>query len=82
MQLKHSSDSLICSVADGAAGVCHVINQDGHSVFHVPHQDHAVHLVSLLSLFVDEREVHIQPVCYRGDPAKGIHRLVRLWYCR
>lgn len=53
MQLKHSSDSLICSVADGAAGVCHVINQDGHSVFHVPHQDHAVHLVSLLPLFVD-----------------------------
>lgn len=50
-------------MADGAAGVCHVVHQDGHAVLDVTHQHHAVHLVGLLPLFVDEGEVHIQAVC-------------------
>ena len=53
---------LVSSVADGAAGVGHVVHQDGHTVFDVAHQDHAVHFVGLFSFFVDEGKVHVQAV--------------------
>lgn len=65
------SVSLINSVADGAAGVRHIIHQYGHPVFHISHQNHAVHLVGLLPFFVNEGEVNIEPVCDGGDPVDG-----------
>lgn len=49
-------------MADGATGVGHVVHQDGHAVLDVTHQHHAVHLVGLLPLFVDEGKVHVQTV--------------------
>lgn len=54
--------ALVSGVADGAAGVRHVVHQNGHAVFDVAHQDHAVHLVGLLPFFVDEGKVHVQAV--------------------
>lgn len=62
---------LISSVADGAAGVCHIIHQYGHPVFDVSHQNHAVHLVGLLPFFVNEGKVNIEPVCNGGHPVNG-----------
>lgn len=62
---------LVGSVADGAAGVGHVIHQNGHAVFDVAHQDHAVHFVGLLPFFVDEGKIHVQTV---GD---GCHTAQR-----
>ena len=55
-------NQLLGSVADGAAGVGHVVHEDGHAVLDVAHQHHAVHLVGLLPLLVDQSEVHVQPV--------------------
>lgn len=49
-------------MADSAAGVGHVVHKDGYTVLDVAHQHHAVHLVGLLPLFVDEGEVHIETV--------------------
>lgn len=49
-------------MADGAAGVSHVIHHDGHPVLDVPDQNHAVYFVGLLPLFVDEGKVHVQAV--------------------
>lgn len=49
-------------MADGAARVGHVVHQDGHTVLDVPHQNHAVHLVGLLPLLVDEGKLHVQAV--------------------
>lgn len=49
-------------MADGAAGVGHVVHQDGHAVFDVSHQHHAVHFIGLLPLFVDESKVDVQTV--------------------
>lgn len=49
-------------MADGATGVGHVVHQDGHAVLDVAHQNHAVHLVGLLPLLVDEGKLHIQAV--------------------
>lgn len=49
-------------MADGAAGVGHVVDQDGHAVLDVTDQHHAVHFVGLLPLLVDEGEVHVEPV--------------------
>lgn len=54
---------LVGSVADGAAGVGHVVHQDGHAVLDVSHQHHAVHFIGLLPLFVDESKVNVQAVC-------------------
>lgn len=58
-------------MADGATCVSHVVNQDSHTVLHVSHQHHTIHLISLLPLLVNEGKVNIQPVCYRRDPASG-----------
>lgn len=65
---------LVSGVADGPAGVGHVVHQDGHAVFHVAHQHHAVHLVGLLPLFVDEGKVHVQAV---GDGRHAAQRTRR-----
>lgn len=71
---KHGS--LVGGVADGAAGVSHVVHQDGHTVLDVTHQHHAVHFVGLLPLFVDEGEVHIQTVSDgRHAGQRGRHRV-------
>ena len=61
--------------ADGAARVCHVVHKDGDAVLDIADQRHARHLVGLLPLFVDQRELHIQP--------KMIHVIfiVFLGYC-
>lgn len=53
-------------MTDGATRVCHVIYQNGHSVLHIAHQHHAVHLIGLLALLVNEGEVYIQPICNGG----------------
>ena len=58
-------------MADGAAGVGHVVHQDGDAVLDVSHQHHAVHLVGLLPLFVDQSEVHVQTV---GDGRHAVRR--------
>lgn len=55
-------DQLVGGVADGATRVGHVVHQDGHAVLDVPNQNHAVHFVGLLPLFVDEGEVHVEAV--------------------
>lgn len=65
---------LVGSVADGAAGVGHVIHQNGHAVFDVAHQDHAVHFVGLLPFFVDEGKIHVQAV---GDGCHTAQRTQR-----
>lgn len=72
IQMKSSNThthSLISSMADGPTRVGHVVDQDGHAVFDVSNEDHTVHLVSLLSLLVDEGKVHVQTVCYGRDSA-------------
>lgn len=56
-------------MADSATSVRHVIHQDGYSISHIPDQNHAIHFIGLLPLFVDEGKVYIQPVCYGRDPA-------------
>lgn len=61
-------DLLISGMADGPTRVSHVIHQDGHSVLHVPYQHHPVHLVSFFALFVNESELHVQPVSDGGHP--------------
>ena len=53
---------LVGGVADGPAGVSHVVDQDGHAVLGVSHQDHGGHLVSFLALLVDQSELDVQPV--------------------
>lgn len=64
--------SLVSRMADCSAGVGHVVHQDGHAVLHVSDQHHAVHLVGLFTLFVDERKLHIQPVGNGGHPKDRI----------
>lgn len=69
-------------MADGAAGVRHVVHQDGHAVLDVAHQYHAVHLVGLLPLLVDEGEVHVEAVgdgrhaASRGRKRDGVKNVV------
>ena len=58
-------------MADGAAGVSHVVHQDGHAVLDVAHQHHAVHLIGLLALLVDEGELHVEAVRYGRHPGGG-----------
>lgn len=65
--------SLVGCVADCPAGVGHVVHQDGHAVLHISDQHHAVHLVGLFTLFVDERKLHIQPVGNGGHPKDRIN---------
>lgn len=61
-------------MADGPAGVGHVVHHDGHSVLHVSDQNHTVHLVGLLPLFVDEGEVHVQTIGDGGHAEEGTER--------
>lgn len=58
-QLTHV---LIGSMADGATCVSHVVDQDSHTVLHIAHQNHPVHFICFLSLFVNQSKLHIQPV--------------------
>lgn len=51
-------------MADCATCVSHVIDQNGDTIFHVSHQNHAVHLICLFPLFVNQGKVHVQPICY------------------
>lgn len=62
--------SLVGCVTDGATRVSHVIYQDGHPILHVSHEHHAIHLVGLLPLFVNQGKVDIQPVCNGGHSVK------------
>lgn len=57
-------------MADGAAGVSHVVHQDGDAVLDVPYEHHAVHFVGFLSLFVDEGEVDVQSIRNGGHAAQ------------
>lgn len=61
---------LVGCVTDSSTCVRHVIDKNGNPIFHVSYKNHAVHLVGLFPLLVNESKVHIQPVCYGGDPAK------------
>lgn len=61
---------LVGGVTDGPTCVSHVVDKNGNPIFHVSYKNHAVHLVRLFPLLVNESKVHIQPVCYGGDPAK------------
>lgn len=70
-KITEKSELLVNRMADGATCVSHVVNQDSHTVLHVSHQHHTIHLISLLPLLVNEGKVNIQPVCYRRDPASG-----------
>ena len=54
-----SLDQFVGRVADGAAGVGHVVHQDGHAVLGVAHEDHGGHLVRLLSLLVDQGKLDV-----------------------
>lgn len=55
-------------MADCATCICHVIHKDGNTVLNVAHQDHPVHLVGLLTLFVDERKLHVEAIGNGGHP--------------
>ena len=57
-------------MADRATGVGHVIHENGDPILHVSDQHHAVHLVGLFPLLVDQGKVYVQPVRYRRDPGQ------------
>lgn len=59
---------LVSGVTDSSTRVSHVIDENGNPIFHISYKNHAVHLVCLFSLLVNESKVYIQPVCYRGYP--------------
>lgn len=50
-----------------AAGVCHVVDQNGHSILHVTDQNHGRDFVGLLTFLVDQGELDVQSVRYGGD---------------
>ena len=58
---------LLRRVTDSPARVRHVVHQNRHAVPHFAHEHHGGHLVGLLALFVDQREVHVQAVRYGSD---------------
>ncbi|GMR41166.1 hypothetical protein PMAYCL1PPCAC_11361, partial [Pristionchus mayeri] len=60
--LGSSLDQLIGSEADGAAGVGHVIDQDGDLALDVSDERHLLDLVGTLALLVDEGEVDVETV--------------------
>lgn len=76
---------LIGSMADGATCVSHVVNQDSHTVLHIAHQNHPVHFICFLSLFMNQSKLHIQPVrnwCHPVKDAKehGHTAHLRIYY--
>lgn len=54
---------------EGAACVCHVIDQNRNLVFNVTDEDHARDFVGSRSFLVDERKVEIESVGNRGGTA-------------
>ena len=67
---KNTRGLLVSSMANRATGVGHVVHENGDPILHVPNQHHAVHLVGLFPLLVDQGKVHVQPVRYRRDPGQ------------
>jgi hypothetical protein len=64
--LRAGLHQLVRGRADGAAGVGHVVHQDGNAALHVAHQHHRRHLVGLLALLVDQRKLGVQPATTEG----------------
>lgn len=69
-----SLNELVGRVTDGAAGVGHVVDEDGHSVFHVTDEYHTRHFVGLFPFLVDESKVDVQSIGDRCYSAKGKFR--------
>lgn len=55
-----------------AAGVCHIINEDGDSVLHVADKHHARDFVGAGTLFVDEGEAEVEAVGDRGCSVRRV----------
>lgn len=66
--LHHSGSRL----AEGTAGVGHVVDDDGDLVLHVTHKDHARDFVGALALLVDQSELEIETV---GDTSGTLLRV-------
>jgi hypothetical protein len=48
--------------AECSASICHVVDEDGNLALGASDENHPGDLGSLLSLFVEEREIYIEPV--------------------
>lgn len=62
-------DNHVGGLAQRAAGVGHVVDDDGGAVFHVADQHHAADLVGARALLVDEREADVEVV---GDGGRSV----------
>ena len=58
--------------AEGSAGVCHVVDDDGGAALDVTNEDHAADFVRTGTLFVDERELDVEAV---GDGCCSVDSL-------
>lgn len=63
-------DDHVGRFAEGSAGVCHVVNNDGCAALDVSDKDHAADFVGASTLFVDERELDVEAV---GDGSCSVN---------
>lgn len=54
--------SLVSCMTYRPTRVCHIVDQNGHSVLHIPNQHHPVYLVRFLPLLMNKGKVHVQPI--------------------
>ena len=70
--LSVMSHERVDSFHQRAAGIGHIVYEDGSLAFDVADEDHAADFVGARALFVDQGEAEVEAVCDRGCPVEMI----------
>jgi len=85
----HDGDGSSCAVlddhvgcfAEGAASVCHVVDDDSGTTLDIAHQNHATNFVRASALLVDQRELNVKAVGDRSCSVSAVLAVMSIDAC-